>query len=144
LISKLVPEIMRLRAEPSTPICLYIDSLGGSVAYAQKLLSMIKAKTQEEESPWVITVAVGFAGSAAADLLSLGDYALAYPNSLIHYHGTSHYSERITLEDIPSVETNLRETNESYALRLASRMFNRLVLQDVSDHGRRVERRIVS
>jgi hypothetical protein len=59
-------------------------------------------------------------------------------------YGTSHYSERITLEDIPSVETNLCETNESYALRLASRMFNRLVLQDVSDHGQRVERRIVS
>jgi len=39
------------------------------------------------KKPRIITVAIGDAKSAAANLLALGDYAVAYPRSSIHFHG---------------------------------------------------------
>src|SRR4051812_12350164 len=88
LFNTLAPQIMRLRQSSREPICLYIDSVGGSVFYAQRLLDLITAPTQDGDVPRLISVAIGFAASSAADLLALGDYAIAYPSAVIYYHGT--------------------------------------------------------
>lgn len=118
---------MRFRHEGSGPICLYIDSVGGSVFYAQRILDLITTPDQKGHVPRLISVAIGFAASAAADLLALGDYAIAYPYSVVHYHGTRQSSDEITVDNIRALEASLRETNENFAVRLATRMFHRLI-----------------
>ena len=75
----------------------------------------------------MVTVATGYVASCAADMLALGDYAIAYPHSQIHYHGTRQKDDEITLEKIPFIAASLRATNEQYAFRLAARMFRRMV-----------------
>jgi ATP-dependent protease ClpP protease subunit len=132
LVNRLSPEIIKFRVESNAPICLYLDSLGGSVFHAQRLLDLIKTPTQRGYRCHMITVAVGFAASAAADLLALGDYAIAYPEAVIHYHGTRQSPDNLTLEDLSALESNLRETNERFALRLANRMFKRLVMRMIT------------
>ena len=118
---------MALREAGRTPICLYIDSAGGSVFYAQRLLALLKSPRQDGHVPWIISVCMGFAASAAADLLALGDYAIAYPFGVIHHHGTRQSEQTITVENIGKIESTLRETNEDFAIRLATKIFHRLI-----------------
>lgn len=118
---------MALRESGQNPICLYIDSSGGSVFYAQRLLALLKSPRQDGHVPWIISVCMGFAASAAADLLALGDYAIAYPFGVIHHHGTRQTEQAITVEDIGKIESSLRETNEDFAIRLATKLFHRLI-----------------
>lgn len=127
VVAQLTPEIVRLRTRSSEPVFLYIDSLGGSTYFAERLLNLIKTPNQDRESCELMTVGIGIAGSAAADLLALGDYAMVYSGARIYYHGTRQSSEEITVESLQTLAVSLRETNETYALRLAARMFRRLV-----------------
>lgn len=131
LFNSLAPSILQLRSDPTEPICLYLDSLGGSVFYAQRILDLITTPTQDGSVPRYISVAIGFAASAAADLLALGDYAIAYPQAKIYYHGTRESPSEITLDSIGAIEASLRETNENFAMRLAGKMFHRLVIRMV-------------
>ena len=73
----LSPRIKELRAASGDPITLYIDSPGGSSAVAEGIRFLIKAPDQDGRRCRLITVAIGTAASAAADLLALGDYAIA-------------------------------------------------------------------
>jgi len=59
------------------------------------------------------------AASAASDLLLGGDYALAYPHSIIHCHGIRMGQDDITHEGAVGIARYLSERNESFALRLA-------------------------
>ena len=77
----------------------------------------------------VTTVCIGVAASAAADLLAAGDYAIAYADSTIHCHGTREKHNELTVENLPQVEASLREENEYFAMKLASRMFRRFATQ---------------
>ena len=129
LVGDLAPQIVALRQSATDPICLYIDSAGGSVFYAQRLLSLLTSARQDGHIPWVISVCIGFAASAAADLFALGDYAIAYPFSVIHHHGTRQNEQAITVENIGKIESSLRETNEDFAIRLATKIFHRLILR---------------
>lgn len=88
LLEKVTPEILGLRANGNDPITVYIDSLGGSTRISAVISNLLRTSDQNSESPRVITVVTGSAASAAADLLASGDYALAYPESWIYYHGT--------------------------------------------------------
>ncbi len=64
-----------------------------------------------------------------ADLLALGDYAIAYRNSLALYHGTRQASQdALTTEKAESLAKSLKQTNEQFALPLARRAFRRCVL----------------
>ena len=128
LVNRLLPQIIKLRLESNDPICLYIDSLGGNVAHMQRLIDLLKTPTQNGDVCKLITIAVGFAASAAADFLALGDYAIAYPDARIYYHGTRRSDDDLTLEKISTLEVELRETNERFAPRLALRMFRRMVM----------------
>ena len=72
----LSPRIKELRAASGDPITLYIDSPGGSSAVAEGIRFLIKAPDQDGRRCRLITVVIGTAASAAADLLALGDYAI--------------------------------------------------------------------
>jgi ATP-dependent protease ClpP protease subunit len=127
LFKELLPEIIALRGQGRGPICLYLDSGGGDVFFANLITNLIRCPNQDGEKCKLITVASGFVASAAADMLALGDYAIAYPFSQIYYHGTRQQDNEITLEKIPFLAESLRATNEQFAFRLAGRMFRRMV-----------------
>ena len=116
----LSPRIKELRAAGGDPITLYIDSPGGSSAVAEGIRFLIKAPDQDGRICRLITVVIGTAASAAADLLALGDYAIAEPQADILYHGSRQAFEQVlTFEGATSVAANLQEANERLALRLA-------------------------
>lgn len=122
------PNIIRLRAESSDPITVYIDSFGGETLFAEDIRSLLYAPSQDSQVCRIITVATNVAASAAADLLALGDYAIAYKNSFIIYHGTRQTSQgALTTEKAESLAKSLKQTNEQFALRLARRAFQRCV-----------------
>ena len=84
----LTPGILRLRAESDEPITVYIDSFGGETFFAEQIRSLLHASNQDSQVCRIITVVTNVAASAAADLLALGDYAIAYKNGFVLYHGT--------------------------------------------------------
>ena len=77
LISKLAPEILALRRGNLEPITVYINSPGGMVRSMETLLALLQTRDQDGNAPRILTVVFGIAGSAAATLLGLGDYAVA-------------------------------------------------------------------
>jgi ATP-dependent protease ClpP protease subunit len=124
----LSPRIKELRAASGDPITLYIDSSGGSSAIAEGIRFLIKAPDQDGRRCRLITVAIGTAASAAADLLALGDYAIAEPQADILYHGSRQAFEQVlTFEGATSIAANLQEANERLALRLARSSFRRII-----------------
>lgn len=126
-VYRVLPAITGLRGESAEPITLYIHSPGGSTWYAEQINSDLKAPNQDSKTCRVITVVTNYAGSAAADLLALGDYAIAYPAALIHCHGTRQASEDLTSEKAASIADSLQRSNEAFALRLARKTFRRIV-----------------
>jgi ATP-dependent protease ClpP protease subunit len=129
LVGELAPKIVSLRQSGEEPICVYIDSAGGSVFYAERLLDLLTSPRQDGHVPWIVSVCIGFAASAAADLLALGQYAIAYPFAVIHHHGTRQTEQAVTVENIGKIESSLRETNENFAIRLAAKLFHRLIVR---------------
>ncbi len=122
------PRIKELRAASGDPITLYIDSPGGSAAVAEGIRFLIKAPDQDGRRCRLITVVTGTAASAAADLLALGDYAIAEPQADILYHGSRQALDQVlTFEGASSVVANLQEANERLALRLARSSFRRII-----------------
>ena len=129
-LDRLTPEILRLSSTSHAPITLYIDSPGGSTYSANILYRLLKARDQDSESSKLITVCTGVAASAAADLLSSGDYALAYPHARILYHGTRQvYDRAITTETAADMAEYLKQTNEGFALTLANRSIDRFIFR---------------
>jgi ATP-dependent protease ClpP protease subunit len=129
LVHRLMPEICRLRGESGDPITAYIDSRGGSTLSTEHIRALCKAPNQDGVTCSLVTVATTRAASAAADLLALGDYAIAYPKSIIHCHGTRLSAEEITKESAESLAASLHEANEDFALRLAKRVFARMAFR---------------
>jgi Clp protease len=122
------PRIKELRAASGDPITVYIDSPGGTAAIAEGLRFLIKAPDQDGRRCRLITVVTGTAASAAADLLALGDYAIAEPQADVLYHGSRQAMEQIlTFEGASSLAANLQEANERLALRLARSSFRRII-----------------
>jgi hypothetical protein len=134
LLAELTPEILRLQHEERSPITVIIDSRGGSVAVAEQLERLLRAKDIDGGDPCtLITVVAGRAMSAAADLLSTGDYAYAYPGSIVHCHGIRQPWDRdITAETASSIAEWLRSGNDQFAFTLAIRCAERFFLRFVS------------
>jgi ATP-dependent protease ClpP protease subunit len=137
LVYKLTPDIIRLRNDGTDPITVYIDSPGGIVTHATNILNLLRAPSQYSTEPaHIITVATTFAASAAAILLASGDYAVAYPNSSIHFHGVRTYREDpITVEKASDVAKNLKASNSQSALLLAKNCAKRFFFRFVSMAG---------
>jgi ATP-dependent protease ClpP protease subunit len=124
-LDRLTPSILKLQAQSRSPISLYIDSLGGNTFHAETLQGLLQARQQDQPSIRLITVATATAASAAADLLISGDYALAYPHSIIHCHGIRMGQDEITHEGAVDIARYLSGRNESFALRHAFRCISR-------------------
>jgi ATP-dependent protease ClpP protease subunit len=130
MISRLSPAILKLQ-KTRQPITVYIlNSLGGPVTYMESLLRLLRSPDQNFSDPCrIITVVTRMAGSAAADLLCSGDYAIAYPNSTIHYHGGRVYEETaLTKERTTLLSEWLRWTTDYYAWDLARKIERRFRL----------------
>ncbi|MFH1499232.1 MAG: ATP-dependent Clp protease proteolytic subunit [Verrucomicrobiota bacterium] len=127
LLGRLTPQITRLRADPVAPITVYIDSPGGSTQVLDSLERLLRAPDQNENTRLLTTAVTNRAASAAADLLIAGDYAIAFPGAIIHYHGTRTSADGLTVEDAQLMAGHLRYANERFALRLAQRIISRLL-----------------
>jgi hypothetical protein len=128
--NRLAPQIIEYRHTSNDPITVYINSNGGATASADIIWGLLKSKDIDGRSPRIITVAVGSAKSAAADLLTLGDYAYACRHASILFHGSRvAVPDIVTAEDSYSLGASLGATNETIALRLANASVQRLVIQ---------------
>lgn len=88
LLERLRPQILELTSGSREPITVFIDSRGGSSEVGESLLSLLRRTTEDDlRVSRIITVAAPRAASAAANLLSAGDFAIAYPESTLLYHG---------------------------------------------------------
>jgi ATP-dependent protease ClpP protease subunit len=128
LLTKITPQILRFLAHNRKPITAYIlDSPGGNTAVAQGILRMLHSSNQDSEKPCrLITVVTAKAQSAAADLLSAGDYAIAYPDSSLLYHGIRIPALIPSLQSLTAERTSLlahliRITSDAFAMELSRR-----------------------
>jgi ATP-dependent protease ClpP protease subunit len=79
LLDRHTSDIIKLKHGNQQPITVYIDSNGGDPTLGERLLKLLLASGQDsDERGNLITVVTAQAASAAADLLSSGDYAIAY------------------------------------------------------------------
>lgn len=131
LIYTLTPQIIFLQNKNRSPITVYIDSPGGEVTSMEALLKVLRASNQDAAPPCrIITIVISSAASAAADLLSSGDYALAMPQSSLLYHGVRTTREiPLTVEDTSLLAQYLRILNETYAMELVQKIENRFMLR---------------
>jgi ATP-dependent protease ClpP protease subunit len=128
MVTALLPSINSMRVQSNDPITVYIDSNGGDIFAADVLRSLATAPDPNGNTRELVTVSIGTAASAAADLLAHGDHAIAYEHTLIVYHGTRQNPRSpLTSEDAISLASRLRQTNENFAMRLARRSFRRLL-----------------
>lgn len=133
LVDKLTPVINHLRHSSNDPITVYIDSLGGQTVQARLIMDLLRAPTQDGSRCKIITVATGTAGSAAADFLVWGDYAIAYPHARVWFHGTRRPAgDQVTTEDALSIAIFLKQTNEGFALDLANSALSRFFFRYVN------------
>jgi len=94
------------------------------------LRGLLTAPTPEGESCRLVTVVTGLAASAAADLLALGEYAIAFSYADIVYHGTRQQTrDPITYELAALLASSIKEYNELFAQRLAMKVFERIVFR---------------
>jgi hypothetical protein len=134
LVSRLTPQILRLQSVNRSPISVYIDSPGGSVSSMEIILRLLNLTDQDSSGPCNIITAVTIrAASAAADLLSSGDYALAFPNSSILYHGLRTFEKNpLTFEATSVLADWLRVSNDYYAMTLARKIEDRFSFRYVT------------
>lgn len=121
MVSTLAHEILRLRADDNiSPITVFINSNGGAMRCLDYIFGLLTSKAATGKRPRLITVAIGNAKSAAATLLALGDYAIAYPKSAIHFHGVRYGEvEDVTMETASSMAAQLESKNRATASLLA-------------------------
>lgn len=129
LVSVIAPSILDHRKTPG-PISVFINSRGGVIKSAQMIEGLLRTNGLDGEQRGYIAVAVGHAGSAAADILINADYALAYPTSDIHCHGSRYYTrqdDQVTVEAADLYARNLRWDNDIRASRLAEATYRRVL-----------------
>jgi hypothetical protein len=119
LLDRLEPQILALTSQSSDPITVFINSPGGSNSVFQRILSLLAPCRK-------ITVACANAQSAAADLLTGGDWAIAQPKSKLVYHGTTiRASEPITAERATLLAETLKNSNETAVASLVGKSARR-------------------
>jgi ATP-dependent protease ClpP protease subunit len=131
LAARLLPEIVKLQSISREPITVYIDSPGGDTECAKLLLDALRASDQDQSEPCrLITVALGEASSAASDMLTAGDYALAYPYSRILCHGTRiKPTSSFTKAEAASYAKYMAGQDEGFALTLARNCIHRFMFR---------------
>jgi ATP-dependent protease ClpP protease subunit len=128
MLHTLTPQINLLRASSRDAITAYIDSAGGYSVAAEAIRCLITSPSQDGAKCRLIAVVTGTAASAAADLVALADYSIAYPHAEIICHGSKHlWDEELTYEYASLLAADLHDTNERIALRLARHSFPRII-----------------
>jgi ATP-dependent protease ClpP protease subunit len=126
LVSSLTPEILKLRHASSDPITVYIDSFGGSVYDALKLIGLLNSPNQEGKICRLITVATGTVGSMASTILIFGDYVIAYPSATLMFHGTWRTPDSsINRSKAEAFAEELEAKDQERALERATKCFHR-------------------
>jgi ATP-dependent protease ClpP protease subunit len=131
MVYRLTPRILTLQGV-RRPITVYIDSPGGNLANMESIWRLLTASNQDASPPCrVITVVTVRAASAAADLLSSGDYAIAAsPQSTILFHGSRTFGELpLTVQTTSVLAQFLRMTNENYAMELIRKIEGRFMFR---------------
>jgi len=127
LVSRLTPQILSLQNQSRLPITVYIDSPGGNVESTRDLLELLRVSNQNYEEPCeIITVATVHAYSAAADILTSGSYAIAYPNTKILHHGSRIFEREWTYEKTAERAKDLRKSQDNYAATILRKSYHRL------------------
>jgi len=131
LVYRLAPRILYLQNQSRSPITVYIDSPGGSIAHMESLWKLLTVSNQDSAPACdIITVVTTRAASAAADLLSSGDYAISMPQSTILYHGSRTFQDfPLTVESTSMLAQYLRMTNENYAMELVRKIESRFMFR---------------
>ena len=132
LVSRLTPQILQLQSDSRDPITVYIlSSPGGHVVSMEAVLRLLKSSDQDLSLACdLITVVTNKAASAAADLLASGDYAIAFPESMILYHGIrTPFRESMTAETTSLLAHYLRLSNDAYAIELARKVEMRFLFR---------------
>ena len=134
MVTQLTPRILLLQSRSRDPITVYIDSRGGSPNSVEALLRILNLTDQNSSDPcWIITVVTTRASSAAADLLSSGDYAIAFPSTTILHHGVRTIErDPLTLETTSLIGDFLRLRNDVYAMQLAQKIESRFSFRFVT------------
>jgi ATP-dependent protease ClpP protease subunit len=137
MVCRLTPRIVHLQSKSRDPITVYIDSRGGELPSAQSLWKLLTCPTMDYGPACrVITVVTTRAASAAADLLSSGDYAIALPHATVLYHGSRTYRELpLTVETTSALSYILRVTNDAYAMGLMAKMESRFMFRFLFSKG---------
>jgi ATP-dependent protease ClpP protease subunit len=128
LVKKLTPEILRLKQDSGEPITIAIDSFGGHIPSLDALVGILKAPDQDGRRSDVYTVVTHRAYSAAANLLALGDYSVAFPHAQILYHDLRYSGlDDVTPAKAARTARQLEEDNDRFALKLAHHLARRFV-----------------
>jgi ATP-dependent protease ClpP protease subunit len=128
LVKSLTPAILNLKQESGKPITVGIDSFGGSIASLEALIGLLKAPDQDGNRCEIYTAVTNRAYSAAANMLALGDYAVAFPHAQILYHDLRYTGlDDVTPSKAARTAQQLEEDNDRFALKLAHHVARRFV-----------------
>lgn len=127
LLKIAIPRITQLRYQSKDPISVVINSTGGDSDCLDALIAALSVTDPDGIESRVITSVVGEAASAGAILLTLGDYALATPASVIHFHGIRLSEYEVTTESAAQLANRLFRENQSIAHDMAKAMMPRII-----------------
>ena len=122
-------DVARLRATSSDPITVYINSYGGGIRTLDIIEGILGCSDLDQKICLFITVAVGNAASAGANLLAFGNYAYAYDHSLIHFHGAQSRDLPDTFEDASQMAAELERLNRKISRRLSYSVIGRIIFR---------------
>lgn len=105
LAENAICKLLELDSQSSEPITVYINSKGGSLPSALAIYDALRTVDSS-----IVTISVGYSGSAALMLMLAGDERLSYENSVFFYHETV-----LSKTDIKSPESS-EATAEGYKI----------------------------
>lgn len=127
LACRLATQVSKLKADSNDPITVYINSLGGGIRELEIIDGILRSPSIGGEPCPYVTVAVGNAASAAANLLAFGFYAYAYEHSLIYFHGARRIDiPEAAAEDATQLANELQRRNLKISRKLAISVIARL------------------
>jgi ATP-dependent protease ClpP protease subunit len=128
LLKAVIPRITELRFGSDEPISLVINSRGGSTDCLDSIKAALCVHGPDNTQSRVITFVVGYAASAGATLLTLGDYAIAAPGAWLHFHGIRTFTDNeIRMEDASQLAQRLARDNRRIAQHLSAVMIGRIM-----------------
>jgi ATP-dependent protease ClpP protease subunit len=129
LACRVCSNITRLRAEGREPITVYINSNGGGIRELDIIEGILRSEDLDRHPCFFVTVALGNALSAGANLLTFGQYAYAHEHSVVHFHGARSSDLPDAFEDAAQMATSLQKLNRDLSQRLAAGVIQRLVFR---------------